>query len=110
MKISPQPQGMHQSGSTSASDAAPVRLLPALSEQDFDRVGKLGTNISLALQALWTNRLRSLLTTLGIFIGVASVITALTLTQGVSGSITTTISNLGTNLITISPELGNLNS
>src|SRR5438874_1568966 len=50
------------------------RLLPALSEPDFNRVGKLGTNVSLALEALWTNRLRSLLTTLGIFIGVASLV------------------------------------
>jgi putative ABC transport system permease protein len=94
--------------STNAPRSSTPRLLPALSEPDFNRVGKLGTNVSLALEALWTNRLRSLLTTLGIFIGVASVVTALTLTQGVSNSITSTISGLGTNLITISPGSGNM--
>src|SRR5215469_16253182 len=91
---------------THTSSSSPARLLPKLGKRDFDRVGKLGTNVSLALEALGANRLRSLLTTLGIFIGVASVVTALTLTQGVSSSITTTISNLGTNLIIISPGTG----
>jgi len=78
-------------------------ILPPLKRRDFDRAGKLGSNISIALEALWANRLRSLLTALGIFIGVAAVIAALVLTQGVSANITNTITSLGTNLITISP-------
>jgi putative ABC transport system permease protein len=63
----------------------------------------MGANITIALTALWANRLRSLLTSLGIFIGVAAVIAALILTQGVSANITNTITSLGTNLITVSP-------
>jgi putative ABC transport system permease protein len=78
-------------------------MLSPLSPRDFDRVGKLGSNISIALEGIWTNRLRSMLTTLGIFIGVAAVVAALILTQGVSANITNSITSLGTNVITISP-------
>lgn len=64
-------------------------------------------NFGSALEALSANRLRSLLTTLGIFIGVAAVIAALTLTQGASASINARISALGTNTITIFPGTSN---
>jgi putative ABC transport system permease protein len=47
--------------------------------------------------------LRSLLPTLGIFIGVAAAIAAFTLAQGVNGKITTIVSSLGTNTIIVSP-------
>jgi putative ABC transport system permease protein len=49
-----------------------------------------------ALGALWSSRLRSFLTMLGIFIGVASVIAALTLTQGADGYINNQINSTGT--------------
>ena len=78
-------------------------MLPPLTPGDFNRVGKLGSNLSIALVGLWANRLRSLLTTLGIFIGVAAVVAALILTQGVSANITNSITSLGTNVITIAP-------
>jgi len=55
------------------------------------------------MEALWANRTRSFLTTLGIFIGVAAVIAALTLTQGVSAYINGLIGQLGTNTIIVSP-------
>jgi putative ABC transport system permease protein len=47
---------------------------------------------------------------LGIVIGVAAVITALTMTQGVSTNITNTIASLGTNMIIIAPGTSNKNS
>src|SRR6266568_2374576 len=90
----------------SSTSEAPSRknvALPRLKAGDFDRAGKMGANITIALTALWANRLRSLLTSLGIFIGVAAVIAALILTQGVSANITNTINSLGTNTITVSP-------
>ena len=63
----------------------------------------IGANFVVALEALWSNKLRSLLTGLGIFIGVAAVIAALTLTQGAGAFITGNIASLGTNVITIIP-------
>lgn len=77
--------------------------LPQFRGRSFKRGGMLGANFSSALEALWANRLRSLLTSLGIFIGVAAVIAALTLTQGASALINSRISSLGTNTIIISP-------
>ena len=94
---------------TASSAAAPDTKqfsLPPLKEKDFYRVGKTGSNISIALNGLWANRLRSMLTALGIFIGVAAVIAALILTQGVSANITNTINSLGTNTITIASGAG----
>ena len=93
------------SSSAAASDTKQFSL-PPLKEKDFYRVGKTGSNISIALNGLWANRLRSMLTALGIFIGVAAVVAALILTQGVSASITGTITGLGTNVITIASGSG----
>ncbi|HEY4386037.1 MAG TPA: ABC transporter permease, partial [Ktedonobacteraceae bacterium] len=56
-----------------------------------------------AVEAIWANRTRSFLTTLGIFIGVAAVIAVLILTQGAGAYITNTISGLGANTIFVSP-------
>jgi putative ABC transport system permease protein len=65
--------------------------------------GGLGANMGSALEALSANRLRSLLTALGVIVGVAAVIGAITLTQGSSASINTRFSGLGTNTLTIAP-------
>ncbi len=71
--------------------------------QSTRRGSMIGANFAIALEALWSNKLRSLLTALGIFIGVAAVIAALTLTQGAGAFITGSISSLGTNVITVIP-------
>ena len=60
-------------------------------------------NLSSAIEALWANRLRSLLTALGVIVGVAAVIGAVTLTQGTSSLINQRVANLGTNTLTIIP-------
>jgi putative ABC transport system permease protein len=82
-------------------------ILPPLKKSDFDRASKLLINVSVAGEALWANRLRSLLTTLGIFIGVASVVSMVSLIQGISANWTDTIASLGTNMIIIAPGTGN---
>ena len=63
----------------------------------------IGASFASAVEAVWANRLRSLLTMLGIFIGVAAVIGAFTLTQGVNQYVTNLISSLGTNTIIVFP-------
>lgn len=62
----------------------------------------IGTSFAGAFEALWANRTRSILTILGIFIGVAAVIAALTLVQGVNAYITNLISS-GGNTIYVFP-------
>ncbi len=56
-----------------------------------------------AATALFSNKLRSILTLLGIVIGVAAVITLMSLGQGVQQEITGRISSLGTNLLFVRP-------
>jgi ABC-type antimicrobial peptide transport system permease subunit len=56
-----------------------------------------------ALDALRANHVRSLLTMLGVIIGVSAVIAVVTLTQGVNQSVNDRFAGLGTNVLTISP-------
>ena len=67
-----------------------------------------GASIGSALEALWANRLRSLLTVLGVIIGVGAVIAAVTLTQGESALINARLAGLGTNVLTVYPGSSNL--
>lgn len=63
----------------------------------------IGFNIIEALTSLGANKLRSMLTVLGIVIGVTAVIALLALGQGATASITSQIESIGTNLVFISP-------
>ncbi|MCQ6279155.1 ABC transporter permease [Bacillus sp. EB600] len=55
----------------------------------------------MALRSIKGNKLRSVLTMLGIIIGVSSVIVLVSIAQGSTANVTSQINNLGTNLITI---------
>ncbi len=59
--------------------------------------------ISVALGALRANKLRSLLTMLGIVIGVAAVIAVVALGAGAQSAVKERISSLGTTLLTVMP-------
>lgn len=58
-------------------------------------------SIKIALQSLWANKLRTVLTLLGMVIGVASVITVITLVNGANHYVSTKISGHGADVITI---------
>ncbi|MEO0107568.1 MAG: ABC transporter permease [candidate division WOR-3 bacterium] len=62
--------------------------------------------VQLALRALRVHKLRSLLTMLGIIIGVGAVIAMLAIGQGASRSVQQQINALGSNAITILPNFG----
>jgi putative ABC transport system permease protein len=57
-----------------------------------------------ALESLTANKLRTMLTMLGVVIGVASVVALLSIGAGVSANITGRIQGIGSNLITVSPD------
>ena len=50
--------------------------------------------VKIALQSLWANKLRSVLTLLGVVIGVASVIAVVTLVNGANTYVTTKFTQL----------------
>ncbi len=57
-----------------------------------------------AIQSLNSNKLRTILTMLGIVIGVAAVVSMMAIGKGAQSSITNTIQSLGTNLIFVSRD------
>src|SRR5471030_855631 len=60
--------------------------------------------IRLAWKALLRNKIRSLLTMLGIIIGVGAVITMVSIGEGPKQSIRDQLSSMGSNMITIRPQ------
>ena len=63
----------------------------------------LGTTVLLALRAIRRHLLRSILTMLGIIIGVFAVVTMVTLGEGATASVRQQVSSLGSNLLTVVP-------
>ena len=57
----------------------------------------------IAIRAIAANKMRSFLTTLGIIIGIAAIITMLAIGQGSKASIKASIAEMGSNMIMISP-------
>ena len=62
--------------------------------------------IRLAMEAILRNATRSFLTVLGVVIGVAAVISMLTVGQGSTSQVQADVAKLGTNLLLISPGQG----
>lgn len=60
-------------------------------------------NFRIAIKALLANKMRSILTMLGIVIGVGAVVALMAIGEGASNSITSQIESLGSNLLTIFP-------
>lgn len=58
-------------------------------------------NIKLALQGLRSNKMRALLTMLGIIIGIGSVIAIMTVSSSLTNSITDTFAEMGANNVTV---------
>ncbi len=63
---------------------------------------QFGEAVKLALQSLWASKLRSVLTLLGVVIGIASVILVVTLTNGAKQFVTSKINTYGAATLTIS--------
>jgi putative ABC transport system permease protein len=66
----------------------------------------LGASFLLALREIRRHLLRSILTVLGIVIGVAAVITMVTVGNGVTASVQTQIASLGANTLIVLPNAG----
>ncbi|WP_028449896.1 MacB family efflux pump subunit [Chitinibacter tainanensis] len=69
-------------------------------------LGRWQEAFTMALRALLANRMRSLLTMLGIIIGIASVVTIMALGEGMEKQVLDNFSGLGTSNIDIRPGTG----
>jgi putative ABC transport system permease protein len=67
---------------------------------------KLTEVLRIAGEGIARNKLRALLTMLGVIIGVASVIIMIAISAGTEATITENIQNLGTNLLFVSQSMG----
>src|SRR5690348_5012538 len=86
--------------------APPPRIVsshPELPRATSSRGLLLVANFRAARKALLANGSRSFLTMLGVIIGVAAVITAVTQAEGTSVNINQRFSSLGTNILTVQP-------
>ena len=66
----------------------------------------LGTIVMLSLRSIRRHALRSLLTMLGIVIGVAAVVTMVTLGRATTEAVTNQIASLGSNILQVTPGSG----
>ena len=64
---------------------------------------RAGETLGIALESVRTHRMRSLLTVLGIWIGIASVTLTVGLGQGAQAQVAEQIDSLGSNLLVVSP-------
>ena len=63
-------------------------------------------NVKIALRAIGANKMRSILTTLGVMIGVAAVIAVVSLVQGMQYKLSEDLQSVGTNYIEVFPDAG----
>ena len=63
----------------------------------------LGEIIAVAFGAIFANKMRSILTMLGIVIGIAAVITMVWMGEGGQQQVQDRLANLGTNVLTVQP-------
>lgn len=69
-----------------------------------DRLASLAGNVATALIQIWSNKIRSLLTVLGIIIAVTSIITVVSMVEGFGNYVTNFLRGLGTNMMVVYPE------
>jgi len=61
-------------------------------------------NVKIALRAIGANKMRSILTVLGVMIGVAAVIAVVSLVQGMQYQISNQLENVGATFIRVVPD------
>jgi macrolide transport system ATP-binding/permease protein len=93
------------SAAESADDVAPLRL-----HESAASVGQMAAIwafalmvMAAAIQAINRNKMRSSLTMLGVFIGVAALIAMVAVGQGANQAVLKQIASLGTNLVVVQP-------
>ena len=88
----------------SLADETKAVLTPAIERPKRNLFSSWGVNIAIAFTALRTNLMRSLLTMLGVMIGVFAVTLAVAVGNGAAESITSQINNFGSNMAILVPE------
>jgi macrolide transport system ATP-binding/permease protein len=96
-------EGADLQPSTLAAPRVPRQALHEFSESDAAPLTFAMMALRAAARALARNKLRSILTMLGIFIGVAALIAMVAVGQGANEAVEEQIASLGTNLLIVMP-------
>lgn len=105
---------IHDSGSVEHASGAPASAASALAAEPETETARraaladTGEAVRMALRALKANLFRTVLTLLGIVIGVASVVVMLAVGNGARQDVVDRISSLGTNLLLVRPGAPNM--
>ncbi|MBL7250793.1 MacB family efflux pump subunit [Alloalcanivorax sp. C16-2] len=91
--------------SRAAPETAPDTLSPPR-ESALPEFGEVAEAVIMALRSLRANWLRTLLTLLGIVIGVGAVVVMLAIGQGAKQDVVARIGDMGTDLLVIRPDRG----
>ena len=105
--------GMIINDSVPARQSLPADQLPQIEIAEDDKytaslVGEAGESMRMALRSLRANLFRTVLTLLGIMIGVAAVIAMLALGEGAKQAVLERIGSMGTNLLLVRPGAPNV--
>jgi macrolide transport system ATP-binding/permease protein len=103
-RISAAPQSPGVSGPSERKAALQARSVAVSVARPIQTVWGFGRMITAAaIQALVRNKTRSVLTMLGVFIGVAALIAMVSVGQGANDAVRKQIESLGTNLLVVQP-------
>jgi macrolide transport system ATP-binding/permease protein len=91
-----------------APDPKPITGAPTLEMTQSVQLDLLLLNFQQAARGLWSNKLRTCLSALGIIIGVGAVIVMLALGSAAQESVSHQIANLGSNRLVITPNPQNI--
>jgi len=100
-----------QAGSASTVDVQRIRSVTGRSERRRRSIfspGELWENVRSAARSLLQNKMRAILTILGILIGVGAVIAMVSIGQGATAGVTRQLQGLGSNFLTIMPGSANV--
>ncbi|MCR5891728.1 ATP-binding cassette domain-containing protein [Burkholderia cepacia] len=90
-------------GAPPGGEPAPMPLAPPAMPGGQPLPGFAAMTLSAAALALWRNKMRSALTVLGVFIGVAALIAMVAVGKGANEAVRKQIESLGTNLLVVVP-------
>ncbi|MBQ9275495.1 MAG: MacB family efflux pump subunit [Succinivibrio sp.] len=85
------------------SDETDLRLKPGWANSVGAYLDRFKEAYIMAIRAMISNRMRTLLTMLGIIIGIMAVVSVVALARGASNKVIENISSMGTNTITVMP-------
>jgi macrolide transport system ATP-binding/permease protein len=102
--VEDQREGQEPTPDVAMAASVPARKASLLGSRHLGNSLRMATGAArIALQALRRNVMRTVLTMLGVIIGVAAVIAMMEISQGASTAIQITVSNMGAHTLMISP-------